>query len=117
MTQSGWLVVAGALLLVAMIGLQPFVGGCGGEWYIKDPVTGNWRPATAADTADQIQKVGNALQTAAVVTGQPQWVPFVDVFTRLATTIAAVFIGVKYVPAPIVKAIANNTAAPPAGTG
>lgn len=109
MTQSGWLVAAGALLLVAMIGIQPFMAGCGGEWYIKDPVTGSWRPATAADTAETIQQVGNALQTAAVVTGQQQWVPFVDIFTRLATTIAAIFIGVKYVPAPVVKAITKNS--------
>jgi len=113
MTQSGWLVVAGVLLLVGMIGLQPFLGGCGGEWYVKDPVTGNWRPATAADTSKSIQQVGDALQTAAVVTGQPQWVPVVDVVTRLASTLAAIFIGVKYVPHPIVAALTNGTAVAP----
>jgi hypothetical protein len=108
MNQSGWLVIAGGLLLAAMIGLQPFMHGCGGEWYVKDPQTGSWRPATAADTTKTIQQVGDALQTAAVVTGQAQWVPIVDICTRLVATIAAIFIGVKYVPHPVVDALTKN---------
>lgn len=84
-----------ACLVVGVVGIATFAPvGCE-NMVIKDPVTGETRPATPEEAAalvdKAVQDTGNVARVITVVTGQPEALPFVDLGVRVAALIAAFF--------------------------
>jgi len=78
-----------AALAVALIGTTPFTNpGCKGVQVIDDD-TGLPRPATQAEIESIAQGGGAVAKGVLLATGQPEWVPLVDVAVRVAALVLA----------------------------
>lgn len=77
------------ILLAAMSGIMPFAGSGCTELMVVDTDTGELRPATEEETAAIIEQVGDVGKIISVSTGHPEFLPFVDLGTRLALIVAA----------------------------
>jgi hypothetical protein len=79
---SGPRIVQFALLLLALGVLNPIFSASCGSIMVKDPATGISRPATQPEIAAILQPVNDALATTAVISGQPQYVPLVQLLIQ-----------------------------------
>jgi len=95
MNANAWGYVILACVLVAIVGFTGFTSvGCA-NLMIKDPSTNEWRPATEAEIAEwqgqQMKNVANVASTVLATTGQPQYIPFIDIAVRIAASLIAFF--------------------------
>jgi len=111
-----------ALLSLAVAGVTPFVpAGCNPP-KVYDVNTHQWRPMTAQDANAVISVAGPVATTAAVALGQPEWVPIIDLVTRLAALVSAWLFAnpwqvTKQTNLAVAAALAENGGKPAAGGG
>jgi len=86
------------LLVVALVGSSPFLGGSCDELQIRNQETGILRPATPEEATQIIMEGGEIAKTALTATGHPEWWPFADVAVRIAVLIYAIRFGRPLTP-------------------
>jgi hypothetical protein len=110
------------LLCVAVAGVTPFVPAACSGMKVYDVNTHAWRPMTAQDANAVISVAGPAAATAAAALGQPEWIPVIDLATRLAALVSAWLFtnpwqATKQTNLAVAAALAGNGGTPAAGGG